>query len=237
MTAPHQTWTVLPHGEFSEVDDGVWTIVGQIPMPMGMLDRRMTVARLTDGRLVLFSTIALEEEQMEQLEGFGAPAFFVAPDAMHRLDIGIYKDRYPDACIIAPAGAREKVAEVAPVDDDWSFGDPAVRLVDVAGTEQQELAMEIHRPSGLTLVLNDIVGNIRDAHGLSGAFLKLTKFAGDKPHVPLPVKKMIRDKPALAAQFRAWAARPNLKRVLVSHGEVIDSDPAAALEALAQSLD
>lgn len=238
MPAPHLTWTVLPHGELTPVDDGVLTVVGKIGMPMGQLDRRMTVVRLTDGGLVIFSAIALEEDEMERLEAFGTPAFLIAPDAMHRLDVGIWKDRYPDAQVIAPAGARDKVAEVAPVDDDVAdFGDPDVTLVDVAGTEQQELALEVRRADGLTLVLNDIVGNIRDAHGLSGAFLKLTKFAGDEPHVPKPVRKMISDKGALAAQFRAWAARPELKRILVSHGEIIADDPSGALNRLADSLD
>jgi hypothetical protein len=238
MPAPHLTWTVLPHGELTPVDDGVLTVVGKIGMPMGQLDRRMTVVRLGDGRLVIFSAIALEEDEMERLEAFGTPAFLIAPDAMHRLDVGIWKDRYPDACVIAPAGARDKVAEVAPVDDITDFGDPDVTLVEVAGTEQQELALEVRRTGGLTLVLNDVVGNIRDAHGLSGAFLKLTQFAGDEPHVPKPIRmKMVRDRPALAAQFRAWAARPALKRILVSHGEVIADDPSGALNRLADSLD
>jgi hypothetical protein len=238
MPAPHLTWTVLPHGDLTPVDDGVLTVVGKIRMPMGHLDRRMTVVRLADGDLVIFSAIALEEEGMEQVEALGAPAFLIAPDAMHRLDIGIWKDRYPDARVIAPVGARDKVAEIAPVDEVFDFGDPDVTLIDVAGTEQQELALEIRRADGLTLVLNDVVGNIRDARGLSGAFLKLTKFAGDEPQVPRPVEmKMIKDKPALAAQFRAWAARPDLKRILVSHGEIIAEDPSGALNRLADSLD
>ncbi len=43
MPAPHLTWTVLPHGELTPVDEGVLTVVGKIGMPMGQLDRRMTV--------------------------------------------------------------------------------------------------------------------------------------------------------------------------------------------------
>lgn len=40
----------------------------------------------------------------------------------------------------------------------------------------------------------------------------------------------------LARQLRAWAVMP-LKRIIVSHGETIDSDPQGALLALAATLD
>jgi hypothetical protein len=68
--------------------------------------------------------------------------------------------------------------------------------------------------------------------------LGLMGFAGDAPHVPVPVKiAMIDDKAALAAQLRSWAALPGLKRILVSHGSAIEEEPAAALGALAASLE
>jgi hypothetical protein len=34
----------------------------------------------------------------------------------------------------------------------------------------------------------------------------------------------------------AWSHLPNLKRIVVSHGDVIDNDPAEALRRLAASL-
>ncbi len=63
-------------------------------------------------------------------------------------------------------------------------------------------------------------------------------FAGDTPQIPLPEKlTILDDKAALAAQFRAWAADPALRRILVSHGDPIEADPAGALGALAATLD
>ncbi len=62
-------------------------------------------------------------------------------------------------------------------------------------------------------------------------------FAGDKPHVPGPIKMMfIADKTALAAQLRQWAALPSLKRIIVSHGAIIETDPQGVLRNLAASL-
>jgi hypothetical protein len=67
--------------------------------------------------------------------------------------------------------------------------------------------------------------------------LRLMGFAGDKPHVPGPIKMMIiADKTALAAQLRQWAALPSLKRIIVSHGAIIETDPQGVLRNLAASL-
>ena len=127
MTRPFQEWKVLPHGKLSQIDDNILTVVGEISMPLMDLPRRMTVVRLNDSRLVIFSAIALEEDEMAALEAYGRPAYLIVPSDKHRLDAKIWKDRYPEMQVVAPEGAREKVAEVAPVDTTAPrFEDPNV---------------------------------------------------------------------------------------------------------------
>ena len=75
MTRPFQEWKVLPHGKLSQIDDNILTVVGEISMPLMDLPRRMTVVRLNDSRLVIFSAIALEEDEMAALEAYGRPAY------------------------------------------------------------------------------------------------------------------------------------------------------------------
>jgi hypothetical protein len=211
-------------------------------MPLRTLPRRMTVVRLRDGRLVIFSAIALDEAEMRRLEDFGTPAFLIVPSDHHRMDAKIWKERYPALRVIAPPGARAAVEEAVPVDASVGdrgadFGDPSVRLVIVPGTGGREAALEIRRPGGFTLVVNDVVGNIGDARGFGGWLLKRMGFAGDEPHVPAPVKlNMVESKKALRAQFLAWADDAALRRILVSHGDPIEDDPRAALKALAAAL-
>ncbi|RUW54346.1 hypothetical protein EOA32_06085 [Mesorhizobium sp. M1A.F.Ca.ET.072.01.1.1] len=238
MPAPFKEWKVLPHGRLSPVDDDILTVTGDIPMPVGNLKRRMTVVRLRDGRLVIFSAIALDDEQMRAIEAFGEPAFLIVPNDHHRLDAKPWKDRYPTLQVIAPAGARNSVEKAVHVDAArGDFGDPDVKLVTVPGTRDREAALQIDGPNGTTLVLNDIVGNIRGASGFAGWALRMMGFAGDEPRIPWPVKlTMVGDKAALAAQLRRWADLPALKRILVSHGSVITDDPQGALRKLARSL-
>ena len=68
MTEPFQQWTVLPHGKMVQIDENILTVVGEIHMPLMDLPRRMTVVRLSDASLVIFSAIALDEEEMSALE-------------------------------------------------------------------------------------------------------------------------------------------------------------------------
>jgi hypothetical protein len=239
MTATHQEWTVLPHGELAEIDDNILTVTGKIHMPLMDLPRRMTVVRLNDSRLVIFSAISLDEEEMQSLEAYGTPAFLVVPGDHHRLDAKAWKDRYPSIEVVAPEGAREKVAESVPVDTVLpAFGDPDVRFVVVPGTRAHEAALLVRTRNGTTLVLNDLVANIRNGSGFGGFLLRMAGFAGDSPHIPATTRWMlVDDKRALKAQLLAWAEIGTLRRILVSHGAPIDDNPSGALRELASTLD
>jgi len=238
MTKPFQHWTVLPHGELAEIDDGLLTVVGQIKMPLTQLPRRMTVARLRNSRLAIWSAIALTESGMAKLETYGRPAFLIVPNHLHRLDAKIWKDRYPQMQVVAPAGSRNKIAEIVPVDTTAPvLDDPNVQFLTVAGTHDHEAALIVHTPAGTTLVLNDLVGNIRDASGFGGWFLRKMRFAGNTPQIPRPVRKMmIKEPSALRDQLMRWAEIDSLKRILVSHGAPIEDNPRQVLRDLAASL-
>lgn len=238
MTKPFKQWTVLPHGKLSEIDENILTVVGQLHMPLADLPRRMTIARLKDARLVVFSAISLDEDEMASLEEYGRPAFLIVPSDIHRLDAKTWKDRYPAMQVVTPEGSRAKVEEVVPVDSVTpKFDDPNVIFITVPGTRRREAALLIHTHTGTTLVLNDLVGNIRGEAGFGGWLLRIAGFAGDEAQIPRVVKMaMVEDKNALRAQLLQWADIPSLQRILVSHGSVIGEDPRQTLRELAASL-
>ena len=238
MTAPYDTWKVLPHGTLTAVDDKVWTVTGTIHMPVGDFERRMTVVRLRDGGLVVYSAIALDEPQMAQLESLGHMAWLVVPGDDHRLDAKTWLQRYPTMHVAAPAGAREKALEVVPVASTApDFGDPDVQWVSVPGTRAHEAALAVRGAKGTTLVVNDLIANLRHEHGFSGWLLRLMGFAGDEPNIP-GVRRlaMVKDSTALAEQLLAWSQIADLHCVLVSHGEPIVDNPRGELRRLADSL-
>jgi hypothetical protein len=236
---PHtlKQWTVLPHGQLSRVDENILSVAGDIHMPLTDLPRRMTVVRLGDARLVIYSAIALDEREMLALESFGELAYLIVPGDSHRLDAKIWKDRYPQLIVIAPEGARAKVEEVVHVDaTQVDFGDPTVRFISVPGTNGHEAALLVRTSNGTSLIVNDLIANIRD-YGFSGWVLRRMGFAGPEPRIPkVTAMKIINDKPALRAQLEEWANVSTLQRIIVSHGAPIEREPAAALRTLAASL-
>jgi hypothetical protein len=238
VTKPFEKWTVLPHGKLVQVDANMLTVVGEIHMPLMDLPRRMTVVRLVDKRLIVFSAIALDDDEMAALEAWGRPAYLIVPSDKHRLDAKTWKDRYPEIQVVAPEGARAKVQETVQVETvSPMFGDPNVQFVTVPGTRGREAALVVRAPEGTTLVLNDLVGNIRNAAGFGGWLLQLAGFAGTEAQVPKVVKMaIIEDTNALRIQLLQWAEIDSLKCILVSHGSPIEDKPRQVLRDLAGSL-
>jgi hypothetical protein len=189
MPKPFKTWTVLPHSKLSSIDEDLLTVVGDLPMPIGSFPRRMTVVRLKDGRLVIYSAIALHEEEMRELEAFGEPEYLVVPNELHRMDAKSWKARYPHMMVVAPGGARDKVSEVVPVDcSTVDFDDSRVRLETIAGTGECEIALFVKTITGTTLIVNDLIWNVGDRPGLGGWLYKAIGATGNEPKIPKVVK-------------------------------------------------
>ena len=239
MPTALEEWKVMPHDDLVEIDDGILTVAGEIEMPLGHFPRRMTVVRLSGDRSLIFSAIALETEAMRRIEAMGWPHFLVVPSGFHRLDARIWKQRYPPINVVAPPGARAAVAEVVPVDaTDDIFEDEAVRLLAVPGTGGREAALEVRRGGRLTVIVNDVIANVAHPHGFGAQVMgRLFGFGVSEPQVPWVVKRKAVEQPAaLAGQFRAWADAPELARIVMSHGDLIEDEPAAVLRRLADGL-
>jgi hypothetical protein len=128
---------------------------------------------------------------------------------------------------------------VVPVDaTDDVLGDPDVDFLTVPGTGGHESALVVRRPSGTTIVCNDVIGNVAHPKGIGAQIMgRLMGFGVSHPQVPRVIHhKVIDDDEALAGQFEAWAANPALRRIIVSHGDIIEEGPAAVLRALAEDL-
>jgi len=237
MAKLHDRWKVLPHGPLEEIDDGLLTVVGQIPMPLGNFPRRMTVIGLIGGRTALWSPIPLPEAEMGQIEAMGDPTFLIIPNPAHRLDARPYRARYPQAKTITAPNAVKQVEEAVPVDDVNADLGRDVELLTVSGVDQVELAMLVRRPGGVTLLTNDIIGNVGHPEGPGAWIMSRLMGFGPTPRIPRVARRMfIKDAAALASQLAQWAAMPDLKRIVPSHGDIIDQRPGSVLLRLAHSL-
>ena len=233
MAKPYTTWTVLPHRPLEKLEPNLWRVEGDLPGSRGT--RVMTVAKLDTGGLVVHNAVALEDEQMKELDAFGNVEYLLVPNGFHRLDARVFKDRYPAATVLCPASARKKVAQIVPVDGSYDDGPKSgtVRMSHVEGTKQHEGVVEVTSPSGTTVVLNDVINNLPKLGGVVGFMLAPT----GRPSVPRVFRWFfVKDRPAFTAGMERLASTPALKRVIVSHGKMLADKPADELRAALTSL-
>jgi hypothetical protein len=129
----------------------------------------------------------------------------------------------------------EKVVHVHECEAD--FRDPGVQLITVSGTAEREMALLVETPHGTTLVINDLIFNLANRPGVTGWLFKVLGMTGDEPHIPPIIKRReVKDERALRAQLETWSSLPQLERVVVSHGDIITSEPKEVLRRIAQEL-
>lgn len=225
------TWTVLPHDPIEKHAENLWSVSGKMP---GGNQRRMTIARRSDGKLVLHNAMALTEEEMKELEALGTPAYIVVPNAFHRMDSFIFKQRYPKADVLCPQTARKKISQVVEVSGhlDEMPKDENVELFHLRGMKEREGALRVKSNGQSALVFNDTLLNVAPTGGLMGFALGPTGTLS----VPRFTRwMMLQDAAALKAHLQELVASPGLKHVIPGHGDVIAQEPSKALtEALAR---
>ena len=232
-------WTVLPHGPLEKLEPNLWAVEGTIPMPIGELQRRMCVARLGDGRLLLMNAVPLREEAMRELEGFGQPAFLLVPNGYHRLDIAAFKKRYPTLRVLAGAGSRKRVEEKVPVDGSWNDAprDPDVSVESLGGTKVDEAVVSVRSGGRVSLCFfGDAVMNLPPRPGVRGLLWRLLGSSG-RPRVTRIARWFIvGDRAVFREHLLRLAARPGLGRVVPCHGGIVAEDAAGVLRQTAEEI-
>lgn len=233
MATAFTKWTVLPHKPLEKHSDVLWSVEGT--MPDGNTRRVMTLAKRADGKIVVHNAIALEEPFMQELEAWGTPSYLVVPNAYHRMDARIWKDRYPSITVVCPEGAQNAVGKVVAPERVYgpSVSDEQVQLEHLDGVKAQEGVMLVHSKTGTTVVFNDAVMNMPKVGFPMGVILAPT----GRPAVPRVVRWLVmKDRKALVKNLERLAETPKLERMIVSHGKAITDDPAGTLHGVAREL-
>ena len=233
-------WKVLPHGPITQLEENLWTVTGSFDIPFNPLKRVMTIVRRDDGKLVLHGLMALDEKTQAEVEALGEIAFLVVPSGYHRLDAGRYRERYPNARMFAPAGARSRVEKIAKIDATYDAyeADATTSLVDVDGLAKREGALVVKSKRGTTYVMNDALFNMPEHEtGLSGFVLKHVTQSTGGPKVSRTARiGLVADRALYRAALEKIADTEGLVRVIVAHHVPIEGDVAGALREAASTL-
>ena len=194
---------------------------------------RMTVIRLADGSLLLHSPVGLESRLRRELDSLGAVRFAVAPNRFHHLHAGEVMQAYPEARLWVAPGVERKRPDLA---IEAVLGDEApagwrdeVDQVFFRGRPFENEIVFLHRASR-TLILCDLVFNFGPRAGrVTRLVMKMLRSYGRFGPSSLD-PFLIRDRIAARRSLErilAW----DFDRVVVAHGDVLESEGPDALRA------
>ena len=191
-------------------------------LPVGA---RMTVIRLSGGRLLLHSPLPLDAALRAELDALGRVACAVAPNRLHHLYAGDVVRAYPEARLWVAPGLPEKRPDLVHA---GVLGDEAP--VEWRGELEQaffrgrpyENEVAFFHPATRTLILCDLAFNFgpRDAWPTRVLMSLLRSYGKLGPSKLDPL--LIRDRAAARAsldRILAW----DFDRVIVAHGDVQES--------------
>jgi hypothetical protein len=228
------TMTIYPYSPLRSLAPNLWQVQGTLASG---LPRNMTIYRLPDGRLLLYSVVAMHDADMKALEELGRPAIMVMPHDRHQMDAPFYKQRYPDLRVLAP---QPRHARKVPIDGD--LGELAalgIKAYVPPGTTYHEVVLELPLQGGtpgtpgIALCMTELLGNLSDLSGLPRLMRLLLRLLGP-PGGGFGVARVVRwrevsDRKRMQVWLRSLSARRDLRMVLVGHGSPVTEEPAASL--------
>lgn len=193
---------------------------------------RMTVVR-HGGELVLHNPVSLTDALVDGLSSLGRVRTIIAPNQFHHLYAGSARARFPEARLLGAPGLAAKRKDLdfdgevpaQPSVGDWSESLDPVRI---EGLPKVEETVFLHRPSA-SLIVTDLFFNIHDCQGWMSRMVFKMAGAYQRPAQSRLLHFLTKDRAAAAASVRRVLELP-FERVLMAHGEVIDTDAKATVE-------
>ncbi len=222
---------LLPHcGPLVPLADNLWASEYELRLGPGFyMPVRMTVLRVADGSLVLWSPGPLQEPLAAELAQLGEVSALVAPNCLHHLFVGPAKERYPQATILAAPGLRDKRPDL-PIDLDLDRdGPPAgwggeIELLTIAGAARLGEVVALHRPSA-TLLVTDLMFNMDRVRGVLTPWILRMAGVYRRFGQSRLIRFLVDDRSAAAGSVRHLLGWP-FERVVSAHGGVVEGADA-----------
>ncbi|MBB84859.1 MAG: hypothetical protein CL931_13710 [Deltaproteobacteria bacterium] len=225
MTHPKQTPRALA--------PDLWVVEHALKLSAGVaLGTRSTIVRLRDGGLWVHSPGPLTPDLAEGVRAMGEVRVLVAPNLWHHLFLEDWRVEWPEARVYATPGLAEKQTNLH-VDEVLADAAPAVwkgeiEQLRIAGMPKMNEFVFRHVESG-TLVLTDLCFNMRESDSWWTRFFMRINGVWQTFGPSRLFKTMVEDRDALEQsvdRLLEW----EFERVIVAHGDVVESDGYAALE-------
>ena len=207
-----------------ELAQNLWVMPYPLRLLGADLGRVVTIVRLHSGELVIHSTGPFTAEDVAAIQHLGKPSWLLEAMLWHDTFARQGHETFPNIPFLAPEGFSELVGfptePLIPAPAAWANELEILRLEGIPRFWEHVV---FHRPSG-TLIVGDLLFNFGPETSPWTRFLVLCA-VGSKHHPGMsrPFRMVIRDKAAFQRSMEA-VMRWEFDRVIVGHGEIIQSD-------------
>ncbi|MCB9664511.1 MAG: DUF4336 domain-containing protein [Alphaproteobacteria bacterium] len=217
-------------GALVPVAPDLW-IVDHHRVALGLHVRlRMTVVRLPDGDLLLYSPVPLDDALVAALDALGPVAHLVAPSGSHHLHAGAAQARWPQARLwgspALPAKRPDLRFDAILEDADGAF-QGVFDVTVLRGIPRLQEAVLFHRPSRSLLVCDLVIHVTEERHPLTVPLwcaLGVWRRVGS----PRAWRLWTKDRAALRTsvdRVLGW----EVDRIVVAHGTIVEEEARARL--------
>ncbi|NNM21680.1 MAG: DUF4336 domain-containing protein [Gammaproteobacteria bacterium] len=206
------------------VDQNLWVVAAPLNFLGVHVGTRMTVVRLSNGRLWLHSPVPLEPQARADLAALGEVGHIVAPNMFHHLYVGDTASLFPGATVHAVAGLRRKRRDLHI--DEMLGPEPSsawaadLDQLQIEGTWLAETVF-FHRATR-TLISSDLAENFASSgHWFTRFYLK-TQGLENRFRIAWLLRVCYRDKQKARRcidRMLEW----DIERVILAHGRILET--------------
>jgi len=194
---------------------------GGVVMPISS-----TLIRLSDRTLLLYSPVAISDEDVAEIKAEGEVAHVVAPNLYHHLYVKPATELWPTATIHGAPGLAAKRADLK---FDRELGsapiDSSIDVEVIGGAPRINETLVFHRPSG-TLLCADFLFNVTaPANLMTRLVLAMMGVGGRELRQSRLWNVLTKDKAAARASIDRVLGWP-ITSVVPSHGDEVTIDAA-----------
>jgi len=217
------------------ITENLWLLAYPLTMLGADLRRNVTVIRLRSGKLVIHSTAPFTPADGAAIHALGEPGWLLDGILRHDTFAKEGREAFPGIPYLAPEGFSAVVGfpttPIVPAPVEW---DGELLALEIQGAPEARDTALLHVPSH-TLILTELVFNFGDHQPIwTELLLRLAVGGEHHPGMSRPFKAGVKDEVAFQSSLKTildW----DFDRVIVGHGDVIETNGKANLRAALDS--
>jgi len=200
--------------------EGVWFARDSYRLFGVDLGTKMTVVRLANEKLLIYSPIKINDSLRLQLSALGDPAYIVVPSILHNLHAEQWYSAFPHSTVYCAQGAKIRIkGKSLKPGESYPWEDQLITIF-IDGMPKVNEWVFVHKKSR-TLIVCDLLFNVTEPQNfLARQLLKLYGIYNRSAITPL-YKLMIKNRDAFD-QSVAKLKSCHFDKIIVAHGNNIN---------------